>query len=111
MLDAQSRRLTDSTMQFYRVQLRPFAEWRNDYSALKITDVTPTIMRGYLVSLQDRGLSDYSQHAAARSIKALLGLSVREGWLPESPMTKVIMPKVGKRIPPAFTADVLLFRT
>lgn len=53
--------------------------------------------------LQPRNLSDHSIHAAARALRAWFNFCVSEELIAESPMKKVSIPKVDKRILPAFT--------
>lgn len=107
LLDMRAQRFTQSTIDFYRYRLTAFIAWGNAHRANTLADITPTLLRSYLVHLQDRELADYSQHAAARAIRAFLNFCVREELLPLSPMHKVKMPKVDKRILPALSvADV-----
>ncbi len=103
MLDNQARRFTPPTLTFYRSRLGHFITWCNTRAVHTLSDITPAIIRAHLVSLQKRELSDYSQHAAARAIRAFLNFCVREELLAESPMKKVSMPKVDKKILPSFS--------
>ncbi len=59
----------------------------------------------YLVSLQRRNLKDTTQHAHARGIKTWLNWLVDEGDLDVSPMRKVSMPKLEKRVPAPFAPE------
>lgn len=105
LLDMRAQRFTQSTLDFYRYRLTAFIAWCNTHSASTLADITPTRLRSYLVHLQDRELADYSQHAAARAIRAFLNFCVREELLPASPMRKVRMPKLNKRILPALSVE------
>lgn len=49
--------------------------------------------------MQRRGLKDTTQHAHARGIKTWLNWLVHEGALDVSPMNKVAMPRLEKRVP------------
>jgi site-specific recombinase XerD len=55
--------------------------------------------------MEARGMSDYTVHAAARSIRVFLRFCVREEYIASSPMTKVAMPRIDKRILPALAPD------
>ncbi len=68
-------------------------------------EVRPLHVRSYLVVHQDAGLSDYTVHAAARSLRAYFNFGVHEELLPVSPMANVGMPKVNQRVVPAFTPE------
>ena len=105
MLYNHAARLAPTTDRFYRCQLTPFARWCHQYEIQSERAISPTVIRGYLASLLDRGLSDYSVHAAARAIRAFLNFCVCEGRISVSPMSKVARPRIDRRILPAFTHD------
>jgi len=105
MLEIQSRKYTASTIEFYRCRLTAFLAWCAEQQTVHLGDVTPAILRGYFIHLQERGLVDYSVNAAARAIKAFLNFCVDEELIVASPMRKVTTPKIAKRILPAFTPD------
>lgn len=107
LLDCQSRRLSPKTLLFYRTELNPFLTWLSEQGVKYLQDLTAAHVRAWLVKLQDKGLRDTSQHAAARSIRAWCNFSVAEGLLDVSPMAKVKMPKLDRRILPALEQDDL----
>jgi site-specific recombinase XerD len=104
LLDRRARGLASSTLEFYQDRLRPFLAYLQDQGIVTLDDLTAAHIRAYLVTLQARPLSAYSQHAAARSIRALLNFCILEELLEQSPMRKVRMPKLPQEILPAFTA-------
>jgi integrase/recombinase XerD len=61
--------------------------------------------RAYLLSLQVRRPKDTTQHAHARGIKAWLNRLVDEGDLDASPMGRVRMPRLEKRVLPPFNPE------
>ena len=83
-LECQSRRLTESTLTFYQSRLRRFIAWCSAQDIHNLHQLTALHIRLYLLSLQERELSSYSQHAAARAIKTFLNFCVDEGLLAES---------------------------
>lgn len=99
----RAARLAAKTLRFYRCQLTPFVAWCHNQGSIDLQSISPTLIRSYLVSLQDRALSDYSIHAAARAIRAFLNFCVREDLLLVSPMAKVAMPRLDRRVLPAFS--------
>lgn len=103
MLDRKVRRLTESSLDFYADQIPPFLAWCEAQSVTTLDAVRPAVLRGYLAHLQDRNLADHSIHAAARALRAWLNFCVNEELIAVSPMKKVSMPKLDKRILPAFT--------
>lgn len=105
MLDAESRRLTNSTKRFYRQRLGRFFSWCLTQNVSQVDEVSPHLIRAYLVTLQDRGLADHTQHAAARAIRTFFNFCVAEEFLSDSPMKRVRMPRLDKRILPAFEKE------
>ncbi|MFN8488098.1 MAG: tyrosine-type recombinase/integrase [Caldilineaceae bacterium] len=105
VLDNQSRRFTKATITTYRDRLEPFINWCPTQNAESLDEVTPSLIRLYLVALQERQLSDYTINGVARCIKTFFNFCVREGLLAESPMKKVAMPKIDKRILPALSVE------
>jgi site-specific recombinase XerD len=99
------RRMAAKTLSFYACQLLPFVRHCQEQSIDSIYAVTPVFVREYFIDLEARGLSDYSVHAAARAMRAFFNFCVREEHLDVSPMVKVAMPRVSKRILPSFSAD------
>ena len=98
-------RLTPKTQSFYHYQLTSFLQFCRTHHVDSLETITPALIRTFLISLEERDLSDYSVHAAARAIRAFLNFCVREEHIAVSPMTKVTMPHVNKRILPAFSED------
>lgn len=103
ILDCQSRRLTKATISFYRDKLGRFARWLADNDVTALAGITPTMIKRYLVSLQDRGLTDHSQHDYARAVKTFLNYCVRDELLTDSPFSRVKMPKVADDLPIVLT--------
>lgn len=105
LLDARARRLSPRTVEYYRQQLTAALGFLAARNATALEEITPQLLREYLVSLQDRNLTDNSIHAAARALRAWLNWCIAEKLLKSSPMVK--MPTRAKRILPAFEeADV-----
>ena len=65
---------------------------------LHVGQITAHHVRTYLASLQRRGLKYTTQQAQAGGIKAWLNWLVREGDLDESPVRRVAIQRLEKRI-------------
>ena len=104
-LEAQSRRYTQSTLQFYQRRLKPFMQWCAERNVCQLEQLSATHIRLYLIGLQERNLASHSQHAAARAIKTFLNFCVSEELITGSPMAKVKMPKLEQRVLDAFTSS------
>jgi integrase/recombinase XerC len=107
ILDRRARRCTPDTIEHYRYTVGGFIAYLHSVGITDVTEIKALHAREFLVSLQDRGLLDTTQHAFARGMKAWGNWLVEEDELEFSFMTKVRMPKLDKRIPPPFTEDEL----
>lgn len=101
LLDCQSRRLTRSTLSFYRHRLGTFITWCNSRQIDDLTGVDTHIIKRFLVDYQDH--SDSYQHGLARAIKAFVRYCERDSLIDQAP--RVVMPKLEKRILTALTPD------
>lgn len=104
LLDCKIRRLSPRTIEFYNCQILPFLRWCSQRQIVSVAAVMPAHIRAYLAEKLECNLSDYTLHAIARSLRAYLNFCVREELLQVSPMKKVSMPKVERRILPSFEA-------
>ena len=104
LLDGRARQFTAPTIDHYRGRLGAFVRWAAEHDAVTVADVTPSLLRAFLVHLQERGLASNTQHTHARVLRAFLNFCKREGLIAESPFTKVKMPKAAKVDKPALSA-------
>lgn len=104
-LENRARRYTPRTLDFYARRLPHFAAWCEGRGVILLADITPALLRAYLVSLQDRNLAAHTVHGYARALRAWLRFCVREEILAVSPMAKVTMPRLDKRILPALSLE------
>ncbi|MCD6518340.1 MAG: tyrosine-type recombinase/integrase, partial [Anaerolineae bacterium] len=105
LLDREAARCTPKTLEHYQYTLGSFIAYLQGLGIQDVGEIAPQHIRAYLVNLQKRGLKDTTQHAHARGIRAWLNWLVREGDLERSPMEKVAMPRLEKRIPPPFSPE------
>ena len=105
MISRRAARCTAKTLEHYDYTVGGFIGWLAAHGVRDVQRVTPHHIRAYLIALQDRGLKDTTQHAHARGIKAWLNWLVSEEDLERSPMRKVAMPRLSKRIPPPFESE------
>jgi integrase/recombinase XerC len=107
LLAQEASHHTVATREFYSYTIGPFITYLSEQGIEALDAITPTHIRGYLISLEKRGCKDTTQHDHARGIKAWLNWLVTEGELSASPMAKVKMPKREGKILPALTPDEL----
>lgn len=104
LLEGQARQFTAPTIEHYRGRLGAFVRWAEQQDAFTLRDVTPSLLRAYLVYLQARGLASNTQHTHARALRAFLNFCRREGLIDESPFAKVKMPRADKVTKPALSS-------
>ena len=103
MVAQEAARHSPLTLKWYAQRLGRFLEF---LKAHKVTDpgsITPTHCRSFIVELARRGLKDTTIHGYAQVIKTFCRFLEREDFAPANAMAHVTMPKVAKRIMPAFT--------
>jgi integrase/recombinase XerC len=103
LLDREAARCSKRTLEFYEYVLASFSTYLETEGIGMVQDITAHDIRSYLVGLQRRGLKDTTQHGHARGIKAWFNWLLKEEVLEVSPMRKVSMPKVDKKIQPPFS--------
>ncbi|MGH2405517.1 MAG: tyrosine-type recombinase/integrase [bacterium] len=89
---------TEATLRLYR--------WWLEHLLASAPDVTPIAVRGFFVSLQERGLSPSRQHQAYRTLKTFLRWCVETGALPDTPLRGFTM-RTPKTLPDVPTEDEL----
>lgn len=105
MLECQSRNLSPHSITFYKQQLNQFIGYLSEQGVTRLADVTTAHIRTYQATLQGRGLSSNSLHAAARALRAYFGYCVRDNWINVNPFTGVGMPKVETKLLLGFSQD------
>lgn len=88
------------TIQAYQDDLVQFF----DYMALQFGEqtlkaITPGVVRSWLASLKDEGLSSRSINRKISSLKSFFKYQMRCGEVEQSPMVAITSPKAGKRLP------------
>lgn len=100
LLDCQGRNLRPATIDTYRRQLRFFATYAQ---VEDLVDVTPAIIRAYLVRELGRGLSPASVQTAVRTLRVFFNWAVAEGMIEASPMANVKAPRADEPDPDSFS--------
>lgn len=102
-LDNRARGLSDATVTGYRNKLSIFVNWCAAAGLTYLSEITPTHLRQFLISLQERKLQNRSQVNLAKTVKTFLNFCVRDEILSKSPMDRVQIPKQQKKILPALS--------
>lgn len=105
ILEAQSRRHTGETLRFYRGRLGQFVRWCDTQQIVYLDDLTPHVLRAFLIYIDARGVSSAYHHSHARALRAFCNYCVRDDLLPVSPFARVQMPRLEKKTPAAIPAE------
>lgn len=102
-LHCQSQRYSPATIDFYDNRLPVFVAWLEGQGVTDLRAITPNHVRAYIVHRQDIGGAPAYVHNIARALRSFFNFCVAEEWLDRSPMRNVTMPKLPKKILPAFS--------
>lgn len=95
------KNLSRRTLEEYEKVLNSLFEHLGKGSSPK--KVTTAQIRGYVVSLQERGLADKTVSNHVLVIKRFFGFLLTEGYISEDPSLGVPRPQVGERLPKALS--------
>jgi site-specific recombinase XerD len=105
-LDREANYCTPATLKWYRKYVGALVAWLAARDVTQLHQVTPDLLRVYLVELQGRALAPRTVHHHAAAAKVFLNFAEGEGLLPAgSPMAKVRMPRLPKELLPALTTE------
>jgi site-specific recombinase XerD len=105
LLDREAARRSRLTLRTYDSCLRDFIAFLEERGVSSPDAITSSHIRAYLVSLQRQGLRDTTVQNRARVASIFCRFLVEEGLLAANPFSRVKMPRVDKRILPAFAPE------
>ncbi len=95
LIDRKARGLAEGTLRFYRIKFKLFTDFCETQVVTQIHQITPTLLRQYLLYLEETGHNEGCQHAAYCTLRAFLywfeDEDEPEGW--KNPIRKVKAPK------------------
>ncbi|MFZ3080729.1 MAG: site-specific integrase [Bellilinea sp.] len=94
--DRQAQNLSKNTLSYYNFGLLEFDNYCNQWGVFQVIEITPDLIRAFLLHLQDKGHSSGGVHSYYRTIRAFLYFIENE-YEPENwknPIKKVKSPKV-----------------
>ena len=109
LVDRKAQNVSPGTLKFYNTKLGLFADYCESQQVKQISQITPTMLREFLLYLEEHGHNPGGIHACFRSVRTLLNWFEQEmepeGW--KNPIHKVKAPKVPQEIlEPADISDV-----
>lgn len=72
LLDRRAQNLTRKTIEFYRNLLQGFLSWCDLQAIKTVNQLTPDVIRHYLIHLEDKGIKAGGVHARYRTLRAFL---------------------------------------
>ncbi len=94
------KRYSEHTVRSYGDDLEAFFAFiRDGFGELGSGEISSSLVRSWLASLKDQGLSSRSINRKISTLKSFYKHQLRTGVLEKSPMTPVISPKISKRLP------------
>jgi len=94
------KRYSEHTILAYRDDLMDFAGFvRDEFGGMALPDISPAVVRSWLASLKEAGLSSRSVNRKISSLRSFYKYQIRMGVVGQTPMTAIIAPKSAKRLP------------
>lgn len=94
------KRYSAHTITAYTNDLTQFLRYvEEQYEVANSVEITPVYIRSWIVHLIELGLSNHSVNRKISCLKAFFKYLKRTGVVSVNPMTKVVTPKGGKRLP------------
>jgi integrase/recombinase XerC len=94
------KRYSRHTLVSYEADLVSFFDFIVvQFGPTTLQELSHPLIRSWLASLKDQGLSSRSITRKISTLKSFFKFAIRTGQLAQSPLTKVIAPKVEKRLP------------
>lgn len=94
------KRYSVNTIRSYEDDLAAFLDYiQVEFGGMGLKEVSPAIVRSWLASLKDGGLSSRSVNRKISSLKSFYKYQLRVGGVDQSPMGAIISPKMSKRLP------------
>jgi len=94
------RRYSAHTIRSYQDDLRQFGEYlKKDYNELLIVKTDHVTVRSWLAQLKENDISAKSINRKISSLKSFFKYHLKAGTITQSPMGKIISPKISKRLP------------
>jgi integrase/recombinase XerC len=94
------KRYSEHTIRSYQDDLLQFLEYsKKDYNELLVTKADYNTVRSWLAQLKENDISAKSINRKISSLKSFFKYHLKTGTIVQSPMSKIISPKISKRLP------------
>ena len=94
------KRYSEHTIRAYQDDLVAFFDFlQMEFGGMPLKEVGPPIIRSWLASMKDAGLSSRSVNRKISSLRSFYKFQLRTGGVESSPMGAILSPKTNKRLP------------
>ncbi len=94
------KRYSQHTLISYQTDLLEFIDYLEvKYGTLSLNEINHTYVRSWLANLKEKNLASKSINRKISSLRSFFKYYLRTGVIQASPMSKIISPKIGKRLP------------
>ena len=94
------KRYSAHTVRSYKDDLEAFMGYvGREFGGLELKEVSPAVVRSWLASMKDEGLSSRSLNRKISSLRSFYKYQLKNGVVEVSPMGAIISPKMSKRLP------------
>jgi integrase/recombinase XerC len=94
------KRYSANTVRSYHDDLVQFFDYLQlQFGKLRLNEIGHSYVRSWLASLKERNISAKTLNRKISCLKSFFKYLIKTGQLDQTPMSKVISPKVGKRLP------------
>lgn len=94
------KRYSVHTVTAYENDLRQFSDFLiTTYGELPLGDITHLMVRSWLAALMQAEVSAKSIHRKISSLKSFFRYAVKQGQVRQTPMTRIVAPKLSRRLP------------
>jgi integrase/recombinase XerC len=94
------KRYSAHTILSYKDDLEAFAVFvRDEFGGLALKEISPAVVRSWLASLKDQGLSSRSINRKVSTLRSFYKYQLSNGGVELSPMGAILSPKMSKRLP------------
>src|ERR1700748_1491751 len=94
------KRYSEHTIRSYMDDLAALGDYLvMEFGGMGIKEVTPVVVRSWLASMKDAGLSSRSINRKISTLRSYYKFQLKSGVVEVSPMSAIIAPKTKKRLP------------
>ena len=94
------KRYSEHTIHSYHDDLASFFDFAAiHFSSIHLKEISSSMVRSWLAELKENKISSKSINRKISSLKSFFKYQLRTGALAQTPMSNIINPKIGKRLP------------